>query len=47
MKIASNASPLIFLAKIGRLDLLENYGVIIPKQVYSEIKEGEKSGRED
>ena len=47
MKLVSNASPLIFLAKIDRLDLLENYEMIIPKQVYSEIKEGEKSGRED
>ena len=47
MKIVSNASPLIFLAKLGMLYLLENYEIIIPKQVYSEIKEGEKSGRED
>ena len=47
IKIVSNASPLIFLAKIGKLDLLETFEIIIPKQVYSEIKEGEKSGRED
>lgn len=47
MKIASNASPLIFLAKIGSLDLLKNYEVTIPKQVYEEIIEGGKAGRED
>ena len=47
INIVSNASPLIFLAKIGKLDLLETFEIIIPKQVYSEIKEGEKSGRED
>ena len=32
MKIISNASPLIFLAKIGKLDLLENYEIIIGKE---------------
>ena len=37
MKIISNASPLIFLAKIGKLDLLENYEIIIPEQVHKEI----------
>lgn len=47
IKIVSNASPLIFLAKIGRLDLLEGYEIIIPKQVYTEINIGEKTGRED
>ena len=47
MKIVSNASPLIFLAKIGKLGLLEGYEVIIPRQVQEEILKGEKSGRED
>lgn len=47
MKIVSNASPLIFLAKIGKLELLGNYEVIIPKQVYEEINKGTKTGRED
>jgi len=47
MKIASNASPLIFLAKIGRLDLLEDYEVIIAKQVQEEIIKGSQLGKED
>ena len=47
MKIASNASPLIFLAKIGKLELLDNYEVIIAKQVQEEILRGGLSGRED
>ena len=37
MKIVCNASPLIFLAKIGKLNLLEDYEVIIAKQVHEEI----------
>ena len=40
MKIVSNASPLIFLAKIGRLNLLNDYEIIMPKQVYEEINKG-------
>ena len=47
MKIVCNASPLIFLAKIGKLDLLEDYQVIIPKQVQEEILKGGLSGKED
>ncbi len=47
MKIISNASPLIFLAKIDKLGLLEGYEIIIPKQVYQEITKGAKTGRED
>lgn len=47
MKLVSNASPLIFLAKIGKLELLDNYELIIPKQVYEEINKGAKIGRED
>lgn len=47
MKVISNASPLIFLAKIGKLDLLENYEILIPKQVLEEIIKGKKAGRED
>lgn len=39
--VVSNASPLDFLAKIGRLDILKAFTdkVIIPKQVYAEIVE--------
>ena len=40
MKIVSNASPLIFLAKIGRLNLLNDYEIVMPKQVYEEINKG-------
>ena len=47
MKIVSNASPLIFLAKIGKLELLDNYEVTIAKQVYEEILRGGQSCRED
>lgn len=47
MKIVSNASPLIFLAKIEKLCLLNNYGVMIPKQVYEEINKGAETGKED
>ena len=47
MKIVSNASPLIFLAKIDKLDLLNKFEVTIPKQVYEEIIKGKKEGRED
>lgn len=47
MKIASNASPLIFLAKIERLDLLNMYHVILPKQAFEEIKKGTEMGKED
>lgn len=47
MKIASNASPLIFLAKIEKLNLLEKYEIIVPKQVYDEIIKGANIGKED
>ena len=46
MKIVSNASPLIFLAKIGRLNLLNDYEIVMPKQVYEEINKGLET-RED
>ena len=47
MKIVSNASPLIFLAKIGELDLLDKYEIKIPRQVYEEIHKGAEIGKED
>ena len=38
MSIVSNSSPLILLAKIGRFDLLRQYGnVFIPNAVYTEV----------
>jgi predicted nucleic acid-binding protein len=36
MKIVSNSSPLIALAKIGRLKLLE-HEIIVPKAVFEEM----------
>ena len=38
MSIVSNSSPLILLAKIGRFNLLRQYGnVFIPNAVYTEV----------
>lgn len=45
--VVCNASPLIFLAKIGRLDLLDRYALHIPSQVESEILKGLKRKKED
>ncbi len=42
-KVVSNSSPIIHLAKIGKLELLKEYfqGIIVPKAVYREcILEG-------
>lgn len=47
MKVVSNSSPLIFLAKIDKLDLLKNHKISIPKQVYEEVIKGGELGRED
>lgn len=43
--VVSNSTPLIYLAKIGRLDLLkELFGeVLIPKEVYAEVVEKGKA----
>lgn len=45
--VVCNASPLIFLAKIRRLDLLDIYNLHIPSQVESEILKGIKRKKED
>jgi|SRR3989338_7000522 len=45
--VVCNASPLIFLAKIGRLDLLDIYHLHIPSQVEVEILKGIKRKKED
>ena len=39
MQVVSNSTPLIFLAKIGKLDLLEKIfeTVLIPNQVFTEV----------
>ncbi len=47
MKIISDASPLIYLAKINKLNFLDRYGIIIPDQVYAEIKLGKEKQKLD
>ena len=42
MKIVSNSSPLIALAKIEKLDILLIYDVVIPKAVFDEITKPKK-----
>ncbi len=37
MKLVCNSSPLIFLAKLNKLDLLAPYAVLIPKEVHDEL----------
>ena len=37
MRIVSNSSPLIFLAKIGKLDFLKGYQLHVPEQVIGEV----------
>ena len=41
MKIVSNSSPLITLAKIGKLNILRD-DIVIPKAVFDEITKPEK-----
>ncbi len=45
--VVCNASPLIFLAKIERLNLFDDYALHIPSQVESEILKGLKRKKED
>ncbi|HIH96974.1 MAG TPA: hypothetical protein HA348_05815 [Thermoplasmata archaeon] len=50
MKIVTNASPLIFLAKIDKLELLIELfeEVIIPVQVFAEVViKGKEKGMDD
>ncbi len=47
MKIVSDASPLIFLAKINKLNFLDRYEVIMPHQIYAEIKLGKEKQKLD
>lgn len=37
MKLVSNSSPLIVLAKLNALDLLDSYALYVPKSVQEEI----------
>lgn len=46
-KVVCNASPLIFLAKVQRLDLLNDYDLCIPSQVEMEIVRGLRHKREN
>lgn len=46
-KVVCNASPLIFLSKLHRLKLLNNYYLYIPSQVEAEIISGLKNKKED
>lgn len=46
-KAVCNASPLIFLAKINKLNLLEGYTLYVPAQVRAEIQKGFVSNKEN
>lgn len=45
-KVVADASPLIFLAKISRLNLLSDYDVYVPQQVHREILRGRERRKE-
>ncbi len=45
MRAAIDASPLIYLTKIGRLDVLDGYDeILVPSEVLSEIERGLERG---
>lgn len=45
MRAAIDASPLIYLTKIGRLDVLDEYDeILVPPEVLSEIERGLETG---
>ncbi len=46
-RVVCNASPLIFLAKLQKLKLLNNYDIHIPSQVTAEILRGLKNKKGD
>jgi len=46
-KVVCNTSPLIFLAKINKLDLLESYDLWVPSQVEAEISKGLTRNKDD
>jgi len=46
-RVVCNASPLIFLAKLQKLKLLDSYNLCIPSQVETEIIKGLKHKREN
>lgn len=47
MKIVSDTSPLLFLAKINRLLFLKDMEVYLPSEVIPEIKAGKNKGHPD
>lgn len=47
MNIVSNTSPLVFLAKIGKLDFLKDYRIFIPQQVFDEILMWKNKNKDD
>lgn len=47
MKVVCDASVLIFLSKLGKLHLLKGHTILIPEQVYEEIKIGKAKEKED
>ncbi len=49
MKAVSDSTPLIHLAKISYINLLKNLfnEIIIPKEIYKEIAEGKKHGKNE
>ncbi len=45
MRAAVDASPLIYLGKIGRLDILEQYSeALVPPEVIAEVERGREKG---
>lgn len=46
-EIVSDTSPILFLAKLGKLSFLSDYAVHVPPQVVTEIKEGGDKGHSD
>ncbi|MEK6949120.1 MAG: hypothetical protein AABX34_02790 [Nanoarchaeota archaeon] len=47
MNIVSNTSPLVFLAKIGKLGFLKDYRIFIPQQVFDEILMWKNKNKDD
>ena len=46
MRIVSNTSPLVFLAKLGKLEFLDKHELLVPQQVVDELRIWEKSGKD-
>lgn len=46
MRIVSNTSPLVFLAKLDKLGFLDKHELLVPSQVVDELRIWEKSGKD-